>query len=97
MRRREGDPDCAVERLRPLAREGRLPVAGGRKQEDCALLGFVEQLDQPRALDDAPLAANPALVLFRSRAQFACLALRKRGGPFPPRRPYALPFEKKRG
>src|SRR5260370_11068310 len=58
-RRTAAVPGDAVLPLEPLACERRLAVAGGRNEQEDSSLGFVEELGQPRALDDEAARSRP--------------------------------------
>src|SRR5581483_8044033 len=54
--RGKADPDGALQGSGPLAGEGGLAVAGRGEEEDRPGVCLVQQLDQPRALDDPSIS-----------------------------------------
>src|SRR5438105_5061212 len=60
-----------TERLRPLASQRRLAVAGRREQQDDARLALLEELHQTRPLDD-PTRRSPQLCRARLHCPIAC-------------------------
>ena len=93
MARGERDPNRSLQGLRPLPRKGRLPVAGGSEQENRPRIGVVEQLDQPRTLDDPSFSAS-ALGCDALAVMPACP---RRGRRSPVVKQYAFGAEMKRG